>query len=163
MDCSPPGSSVHGILQARILEWVLPSPGDLPSPGIKLQFLALQADLDFSLELKTCPFYGWFSEEKLRHTEREAFLPLLRSWVQMDLGDWVPEILRKILKVPISWCREGFRDPVRKCSSMGLLLQNVVTSTFSTVCSTQGHSCPEPLDNPFSWSPVRPSSGPFSV
>ena len=26
MDCSPPGSSVQGILQARILEWVaLPS------------------------------------------------------------------------------------------------------------------------------------------
>ena len=26
MDCSPPGFSVHGILQARILEWVaLPS------------------------------------------------------------------------------------------------------------------------------------------
>ena len=22
MDCSPPGSSVHGILQARILKWV---------------------------------------------------------------------------------------------------------------------------------------------
>jgi len=22
MDCSPPGFSVHGILQARILEWV---------------------------------------------------------------------------------------------------------------------------------------------
>ena len=22
MDCSPPGSSVHGILQSRILEWV---------------------------------------------------------------------------------------------------------------------------------------------
>ena len=28
MDCSPPGSSVHGILQARILEWVpMPSSG----------------------------------------------------------------------------------------------------------------------------------------
>ena len=27
MDCSPPGSSVHGILQGRILEWVaIPSP-----------------------------------------------------------------------------------------------------------------------------------------
>ena len=25
-DCSPRGSSVHGIFQARILEWVLPSP-----------------------------------------------------------------------------------------------------------------------------------------
>ena len=34
MDCSPPGSSVHGILQARILEWVpFPPPGDLPHPG----------------------------------------------------------------------------------------------------------------------------------
>ena len=22
MDCNPPGSSVHGILQARVLEWV---------------------------------------------------------------------------------------------------------------------------------------------
>ena len=33
---SPPGSSVRGMLQARILEWVaiLP-PGDLPSPGIE--------------------------------------------------------------------------------------------------------------------------------
>ena len=29
VDCSPPGSSVHGILQARILEWVaVPSSGD---------------------------------------------------------------------------------------------------------------------------------------
>ena len=35
MDCSPPGSSVHGILQPRILEWLpFPSPGDLPNPGI---------------------------------------------------------------------------------------------------------------------------------
>ena len=36
MDCSSPGSSVHGIFQARILEWLpcLP-PRDLPDPGIK--------------------------------------------------------------------------------------------------------------------------------
>ena len=58
MDCSPPGSSIHGILQARILEWVaisfsrqeywsglpFPSPGDLPDPGIKPGSPALQAD-----------------------------------------------------------------------------------------------------------------------
>ena len=31
-----PGSSVHGILQARILEWVsIPFSGDLPQPGSK--------------------------------------------------------------------------------------------------------------------------------
>ena len=36
MDCSPPGSSVHGIFQARILEWVAISfSGDLSDPGIK--------------------------------------------------------------------------------------------------------------------------------
>ena len=35
MDCSPPGSSVHGILQAKILGHGLPCPppGDLPHPG----------------------------------------------------------------------------------------------------------------------------------
>ena len=40
MVCSPPGSSVHGISQARILEWVaiFPSPGDLLDPWIKLVF-----------------------------------------------------------------------------------------------------------------------------
>ena len=40
VDCSPPGSSVHGISQARILEWVaIPSPGDLPYPEIELGLL----------------------------------------------------------------------------------------------------------------------------
>ena len=36
MDCKLPGSSVDGIFQARILEWVaLPPPGDLAHPGIE--------------------------------------------------------------------------------------------------------------------------------
>ena len=36
MDCNLPGSSVHGILQARTLEWVaMPSSGDLPGPGVE--------------------------------------------------------------------------------------------------------------------------------
>ena len=44
-DCSPPGSSAYGILQARILEWVpFPSPGDLPDPGTKPMSPALWAD-----------------------------------------------------------------------------------------------------------------------
>ena len=32
MDCTPPGSSVHGILQARILEWVATPSSRRPSP-----------------------------------------------------------------------------------------------------------------------------------
>ena len=36
MDCSPPGSSVRGVLQARILEWVAISySGNLSDPGIE--------------------------------------------------------------------------------------------------------------------------------
>ena len=49
MDCSPPGSSLHGILQARILEWVAisfftgsPSPGMEPtSPDWQVDSYAL--------------------------------------------------------------------------------------------------------------------------
>ena len=38
MDCGPPGSSVHGIFQARILEWVaISSSRDLPDPGIEAE------------------------------------------------------------------------------------------------------------------------------
>ena len=45
MDGSLPGSSFHGILQARVLEWVAVSfPGDLPNPGIKPGSPAFQAD-----------------------------------------------------------------------------------------------------------------------
>ena len=34
-DCSPPGSSVHGILEARMLEWAaMPSPRGPSQPGI---------------------------------------------------------------------------------------------------------------------------------
>ena len=36
MDCSPPGSSVHGILQARMWSGLpFPPPGDLPNPWIE--------------------------------------------------------------------------------------------------------------------------------
>ena len=44
MDNSPPGSSLRGIFQARILSGLLfPSPRDLSDPGIEPWSLALQA------------------------------------------------------------------------------------------------------------------------
>ena len=43
--CDPMDYTFHGILQARILEWVaIPSPGDLPNPGVKPRSPTLQAD-----------------------------------------------------------------------------------------------------------------------
>ena len=48
-NCSPPGSSVHGILQARNWSGLpFPSPGDLPNPGLELRFPTFQADSLFS-------------------------------------------------------------------------------------------------------------------
>ena len=45
MDYSPSGSSVYGILQARVLEWVaMTSPEDFPNPGIEPGSPALQAN-----------------------------------------------------------------------------------------------------------------------
>ena len=44
MDCSPPGSSVHEILQGYWSGLPFPSPGDIPNPGIEPRSPALQAD-----------------------------------------------------------------------------------------------------------------------
>ena len=52
-DCSPPGSSVHGILQAGILEWLaIPFSSESSQPGIEPGIepgsLALQANSSLS-------------------------------------------------------------------------------------------------------------------
>ena len=71
MQCSLPGSSVHGILQARILEWVAvpfskgsSQPRDLLNPGIEPRSPTLQED-SFPAELPRKPALGlilnWFS------------------------------------------------------------------------------------------------------
>ena len=45
LDCNPPGSSVHGISQARILEWVaISSSKSLPKPSIETASPVLQED-----------------------------------------------------------------------------------------------------------------------
>ena len=43
-DCSPPGSSVHGILQARMLEWVAISSSRGSNPGTEPSSSAWQVD-----------------------------------------------------------------------------------------------------------------------
>ena len=43
MDCSLPGSSVHGILQAKILEWIVLFQGIFPTQGSNLHLVHLPA------------------------------------------------------------------------------------------------------------------------
>jgi len=45
MDCNPPGSSVYGVLEGRILERVaIPFSRDLSNPGIEYRSPSLQVD-----------------------------------------------------------------------------------------------------------------------
>ena len=56
MDYSLPGSSIQGISQGRILEWVVIStPGDLPDPGIKFMSPPLVGEF-FTAEPRGNPF-----------------------------------------------------------------------------------------------------------
>ena len=58
MDCSPLGSSVHRISQARILEWLsIPFSRDLPDPGIKPRSSTLQPDALLSGNHQASPNY----------------------------------------------------------------------------------------------------------
>ena len=67
---SLPGSSVHGILQARILEQLpFPSPGDPLNPGIEPGSPALQADSLLS--------HQTFKEAQLKTTGDPSHLPFL--------------------------------------------------------------------------------------
>ena len=57
IDCSLLGSSVHGILQARILEWVaIPFSRGSSDPGIKPRSPVLQTD---SLPSEPLEMYRW--------------------------------------------------------------------------------------------------------
>ena len=74
MDCSPPGSFVHGILQATILEWVAMPSSSRGSPQVRdrTQVFQLQADslsdelpgmpLSLSLSLSTCNYLYWLPQ-----------------------------------------------------------------------------------------------------
>ena len=78
------GSSVHGILQVRILEQVglpFPSPGDLPGPGIKPRYPAIQADSLPSSYKVLQLLDNTKHEEKHTHTNGHKFLPLLHLYL----------------------------------------------------------------------------------
>ena len=74
---TPPGSSVHGIVQARILEWLpFPPPGDLPDTGIKPMSPASPALAD-----------GFFTTMPLGSRDFEIFFnePIFKNLVSLLL------------------------------------------------------------------------------
>ena len=73
MDCSPPGYSVHGIFQARVLEWGAIAFSD--SPGISVgPFPSLFLFQNENAHLNYCPCFTTVSlygaDQELPHVDR---------------------------------------------------------------------------------------------
>ena len=65
MDCHLPGSSIHGILQARILEWVaIPSSRGFSQPGDWIQVSCIAGRLFTIWEWVAIPFSRWPSQPR---------------------------------------------------------------------------------------------------
>ena len=80
MDCSPPGSSVHGNLQARLWSGLpCPPPGDLSNPEIEPRSPTLRVD-SLPAELPGKPWFNLASymtdESGNRDPERVSELPM---------------------------------------------------------------------------------------
>ena len=100
MDCSPPGSFVHGIFQARILEWVaFPSPGDRRSSqlrdwthvsSIAGRFFTINQNLHFNEILRRFVLTLTFEKsETEKQRKKELFwLMWLRRILQQRAADW---------------------------------------------------------------------------
>ena len=73
MACSPPDSSVHGILQARILEWVVvrfsrgsSNPGIKPrSPALQVDSLPSESPRKPTNNISTYILYSYYIQNKL--------------------------------------------------------------------------------------------------
>ena len=86
MGCNPPGSSVHRILQARILQWVAVSfSRDLPDPGIEPGSPALRADALPTEPPGNSKCTDWNTNLSHKHPHRSTQQYWLHSWAQWSV------------------------------------------------------------------------------
>ena len=150
MDCSLPGSSVHGIAQARILEWIaIPFSRDLPNPVIKPRSLALQED---SLQLthkgspiakkgnvKECSNYHTIA--LISHTSK-VMLKIVQARLQQYVNLELPYVQAELIKaeeteikLPKSIGSSKKQESSRKTSTSVLwTTPNILTVWITTNC-----------------------------
>ena len=93
LDCSPPGSSVQGILQVRTLEWVaMPSSREPPSPRDRTHISWVSALAGGSFTTSTT----WGGEgpsvyNPIYQVSTSPPRPWESLWIQMCLSPWVAQ------------------------------------------------------------------------
>ena len=145
MDCNLPGSSVHGIFQARILEWLpFPPPGDLPNPGIEPRSLTSAGGF----------FTTWATREAQRCVSVRLLQLCLTLCDPMDyspLGSSVHGILQartlEWVAMPFSRGSSGPRNwtcisPVSPISCTGRRVLYHLEKAMATHSSTLGWKIP---------------------
>ena len=108
IDCSLPGSSVHGILWTRILEWFpRPPPADLPNPGIEPRSPALQADSTVWVTREAHIQSMYIYSQSYGFSSGHVWMRELdceESWEQKNWCFWTV-VLEKTLESPLD-CKE---------------------------------------------------------
>ena len=132
--CNPMDYTVHGILQARILEWVaFPFPGDLPNPGIKPRSPALQVD-SLPAEPPGKPFYLYKLPRMGKLIKTASWMLVAPGW-----GEAWRSHCRCVQDACLGWWRgpgwAGSRWPYNTVNVLNatefLLLQRVKTAKFT--------------------------------
>ena len=82
MDCGPPGSSVHGILQARILEWVA---------------------ISFSRGSSLLNPHVLHCRRLLYHWATWVFILPKLEFIEHFLHSWAPLVAQRVKRLPAMW------------------------------------------------------------
>ena len=109
-DCSPPGSSVHGHVQVRILEWVAALlQGILPTQGSNLGLLHQQADSLWLSHQGSLIQTRICADMSLNSPRGREFQ--LRGHSGADLEGMSPDVAVALRRRDNSWCI--FTEPAR--------------------------------------------------
>ena len=133
MDCSPPGSSVHGILQVRILEWVaMPSSRGSSQPRDWTCISSIGRHVSLPLAPPGKPAYKEVIKVKWGHRGYNT------EWSRSEREKQIPFNITYMWSLE-KWCRWTY-------------LQNSNRRTFLVVQWLRIHL---PLQGMCVWSPVR--------